>query len=66
MQAQQSFDSEQKIELLPQARAIVLDEAAWTFISHDPNPRAMSPKVKGLSAGAELGSRTSPKSPSSE
>jgi ABC-type transport system substrate-binding protein len=48
MQAQQSFDSEQKIELLPQARAIVLDEAAWTFILHDLNPRAMSPKVKGL------------------
>ena len=54
MQAQQSFDSEQKIELLAQAHAIVLDEAAWTFIVHDLNPRAMSPKVKGRSVGAEL------------
>src|SRR5215831_3263305 len=54
MQAQQSFDYEQKIELLAQAHAIVLDEAAWTFIVRDLNPQAMSPKVKGRSAGAEL------------
>ena len=48
MQAQQSFDSEQQIELLTQAHAIVVDEAAWAFIVHDLNPRAMSPKVKGF------------------
>jgi|SRR6516165_1348471 len=42
--AQQSFDSEQKIELLAQAHAIVVDEAAWPFMVHDLNPRAMSPK----------------------
>jgi ABC-type transport system substrate-binding protein len=48
MQAQQSFDSEQQIELLAQAHAIVVDEAAWAFIVHDQNPRAMSPKVKGF------------------
>src|SRR5208283_3873422 len=47
-QAQQSFDSEQQIELLAQAHAIVVDEAAWAFIVHDLNPRAMSPKVKGF------------------
>jgi len=46
--AQQSFDSEQLIELLVQAHAIVVDEAAWAFIVHDLNPRAMSPKVKGF------------------
>ena len=46
--AQQSFDSEQQIELLVQAHAIVVDEAAWAFIVHDLNPRAMSPKVKGF------------------
>jgi peptide/nickel transport system substrate-binding protein len=48
MQAQQSFDSEQQIELLAQAHATVVDEAAWAFIVHDLNPRAMSPKVKGF------------------
>jgi ABC-type transport system substrate-binding protein len=53
-QAQQSFDSEQQIELLAQAHAIVVDEAAWAFIVHDLNPRAMSPKVKGFQPGAEL------------
>ena len=46
--AQQSFDSEQQIELLAQAHAIVVGEAAWTFIAHDLNPRAMSAKVKGI------------------
>jgi len=28
--------------------AIVVDEAAWPFIVHGLNPRAMSPKVKGF------------------
>jgi peptide/nickel transport system substrate-binding protein len=44
--AQQSFDSEQQIELLAQAHAV--DEAAWTFIVHDLNPRAMPAKVNGF------------------
>jgi peptide/nickel transport system substrate-binding protein len=65
MQAQQSFDSEQKIELLAQAHAIVVDEAAWTFIVHDLNPRAMSPRSKAFSR-RRAGTRTSPKSPSSK
>jgi len=47
-QAQHSFDSEQQIELLAQAHTIVVDEAAWAFIVHDLNPRAMSPKVRGF------------------
>jgi peptide/nickel transport system substrate-binding protein len=33
---------------LAQAHAIVVDEAEWTFIVHDLNLRAVSPKVKGL------------------
>jgi hypothetical protein len=33
MQAQQSFDSEQKIELLAQAHAIVVDEAAGEYVA---------------------------------
>jgi peptide/nickel transport system substrate-binding protein len=47
-QAQQSFDIEQQTELLANAHAIVVDDAAWAFIVHDLNPRAMSPKVKGF------------------
>jgi len=47
-QAQESFDSEQQTKLLAQAHAIVVDAAAWAFIVHDLNPRAMSPKVKGF------------------
>ena len=31
-----------------QQRTIVVDDAAWAFIVHDLNPRAMSPKVKGF------------------
>jgi ABC-type transport system substrate-binding protein len=46
--AQESFDSEQQAELLAQAHSIVIDEAAWAFIVHDLNPRAMSAKVKGF------------------
>ena len=33
MQAQQSFDSEQKVELLAQAHAIVVDEAAGDYVA---------------------------------
>ena len=33
MQAQQSFDSEQKIELSAQANAIVVDEAAGDYVA---------------------------------
>src|SRR6201987_3737933 len=51
MQAQQSFDLEQQIELLSQAHAIVVDDAAWLFIVPDLNPRAMSAKVKGFQPG---------------
>jgi peptide/nickel transport system substrate-binding protein len=40
--AQENFGSEQQAELLAQAHA------AWAFIVHDLNPRAMSAKVKGF------------------
>jgi len=46
--AQQSFDQEQQTELLAQAHARIVDQAAWLFIVHDLNPRAMSAKVKGF------------------
>ena len=46
--AQESFDFEQQAELLAKAHAIVVDDAAWAFIVHDLNPRAMSAKVTGF------------------
>ena len=42
-------DPEKQVELLSKAHAIVVDEAAWLFVVHDLNPRAMSKKVKGFS-----------------
>lgn len=47
-QAQTTFDPEEQTKLLAQAHAIVVDEAAWLFIVHDLNPRAMSKKVQGF------------------
>ncbi len=47
-QAQETFDGEQQTDLLAKAHAIVVDDAAWVFIVHDLNPRAMSAKVKGF------------------
>jgi ABC-type transport system substrate-binding protein len=46
--AQNSFNPEEQTELLAQAHAVVVDEAAWLFIVHDLNPRAMSKKVTGF------------------
>ena len=34
--------------MIAQAHALVVDEAAWLFVVHDLNPRAMSAKVKGF------------------
>lgn len=46
--AQGTFDRAEQDRLLSQAHAIVVDEAAWLFIVHDQNPRAMSRRVKGF------------------
>jgi ABC-type transport system substrate-binding protein len=43
--AQATFDRAAQIELLKAAHEIVVDEAAWLFMVHDLNPRAMSAKV---------------------
>jgi hypothetical protein len=51
MQAQQSFDSEQKIELLAQAHAIVGSEDVYRARSELAGNVAQG---QGLSAGAEL------------
>jgi len=46
--AQASFDPAEETKLLAQAHAKVVDKAAWLFIVHDLNPRAMSKKVQGF------------------
>jgi ABC-type transport system substrate-binding protein len=46
--AQASFDEAEQTKLLAQAHAIVVDEAAWLFMVHDLNPRAISKKVQGF------------------
>ncbi|MBN8925979.1 MAG: ABC transporter substrate-binding protein [Rhodospirillales bacterium] len=47
-QAQATFDPAEQTKLLAKAHTIVVDEAAWLFIVHDLNPRAMSKKVHGF------------------
>jgi len=47
-QAQASFDEAEQTKVLAKAHAQIVDDAAWLFIVHDLNPRAMSKKVKGF------------------
>ncbi len=47
-QASATFDPAQQAKLLGEAHSMIVDEAAWLFIVHDLNPRALSPKVKGF------------------
>jgi peptide/nickel transport system substrate-binding protein len=46
--AQSTFDEGERMKLLAEAHAIVVDEAAWLFICHDLNPRAMSKRVRNF------------------
>ncbi|MFL5251500.1 MAG: ABC transporter substrate-binding protein [Rhodopila sp.] len=46
--AQATFDPAEQTKLLAQAHAKVIDDAAWLFIVHDLNPRAMTKKVQGF------------------
>jgi peptide/nickel transport system substrate-binding protein len=46
--AQASFNAEEQTKLLAETHGKVIDEAAWLFIVHDLNPRAMSKKVQGF------------------
>ena len=46
--AQASFDETEQTALLAKAHAIMVDEAAWLFMVHDLNPRAISKKVTGF------------------
>jgi peptide/nickel transport system substrate-binding protein len=42
-----TFDRPQQTELLAKAHTMLVDDAAYIWICHDLNPRAMTPKVKG-------------------
>ena len=46
--ARVAFDAEEQDALLAQMHALVVDDAAWIWVVHDLNPRAMSPKVRGF------------------
>jgi peptide/nickel transport system substrate-binding protein len=46
--AQASFDSAEQTKILAEAHGKIVDDAAWLFIVHDLNPRAMSKKVQGF------------------
>jgi ABC-type transport system substrate-binding protein len=46
--AQASQDEAEQTQLLAGAHARVIDQAAWVFIVHDLNPRAMTKKVQGF------------------
>ncbi len=46
--AQASFDTAEQTRLLAEAHATLVDEAAWLFICHDLNPRAMSARVRNF------------------
>ena len=46
--AQTSFDPNEQSRLLAEAHAVLVDEAAWLYICHDLNPRAMSKRVQNF------------------
>ena len=48
------FDTAKRLALLTKLNETMNEEAALIFVAHDLNPRAMSPKVQRLRAGAEL------------
>jgi ABC-type transport system substrate-binding protein len=46
--AQTTFDKAEQVRLLSQAHALIVDEAAFLFICHDLNPRAMNKRVRNF------------------
>ena len=46
--AQATFDRAEQDKLLAQAHELAVDDAAWLFMVHDLNPRAMSKKVQNF------------------
>jgi ABC-type transport system substrate-binding protein len=46
--AARTFDAEAQNSLLRKAHEYAVDNAEWIWVTHDVNPRAISPKVKGF------------------
>jgi ABC-type transport system substrate-binding protein len=46
--AQTGFDEAEQNRLLAEAHAVLVDEAAWLYICHDLNPRAMNKRVQNF------------------
>jgi ABC-type transport system substrate-binding protein len=46
--AREEFDPAKQDAILAQLHARMVDEAVWIFVVHDVNPRAVSPRVKGV------------------
>ena len=46
--AQATFDPVEQTQMLAQAHATLVDEAAWLYICHDLDPRAMSKSVRNF------------------
>ena len=46
--AAQTFDPSSQAEVIASVHERLVDEAEWIWITHDVNPRALSPKVKGF------------------
>ena len=46
--AEVEFDVEKQDSLLAELHAGMVDNALWSFIVHDLNPRALSPRLKGF------------------
>ena len=61
-QSRRSTRTEEIEAASQQAHEIIVDEAAWLFIVHDLNPRAMTKKVQGFTSRRRAGSRTSRRS----
>ena len=43
-----AFDPVERDKLMAEAHTELVNDAAWAFIVHDLNPRAMSKKVRGF------------------
>lgn len=46
--ARVAFDPAEQDALLAQIHTLVVDDAAWIWVVHDLNPRALGPKVRGF------------------
>jgi peptide/nickel transport system substrate-binding protein len=47
-EAARTFDQEKQDDILRKVHEHVVDNAEWIWVTHDVNPRALSPKVKGF------------------